>query len=477
MTKEELVARLQDIEWDDFEVKAAKGGLPKSIWETVCAFSNCSGGWIVLGVTQKGKEFEITGIDNPEKFEQDFFGTLRSKKFNVPLFAKAEKLEIDGKKVIAFYIPSSEVKPVYIGSPENTYIRMGSGDQRATQHEVMSLFRDQSFGVKSQQSIPGTSIRMLSQSSLNEFRNEVRFWGLVPGFDGLNDEEFCQRVGITDNEGQLTYGGLIMLGEAPYTFTYVPTFCSDYVEVPGSGPDAMKNRYTYRIPEQQNLWEATRIILRRIRTLVNTPMIGINENGQSVEDHSEYNILREAMANQMAHADHFSPQRSCIRVFDDRIEFSNPGGMPKPLDEMEQTFESLPRNPVIAKMFRLAHLSENLGYGLSKLKTWESVTGNPMKIDPSLSSVKVIFYFTPKGEGTNVAKNVAKNVTERQTSILNIITETPQITRAEIADKIGVNVKTIERELASLTNYVRYVGPKKGGHWEVINYTLNGDQN
>lgn len=142
--------------------------------------------------------------------------------------------------------------------------------------------------------------------------------------------------------------------------------------------------------------------------------------------------------------------------------------MSKPLDEMEQTFESLPRNPVIAKMFRLAHLSENLGYGLSKLKTWESVTGNPMKIEPSLSAVKVIFYFKPKEGNHGVAKNVAKNFTDRQTLILNIITETPQITRAEIADKIGVNVKTIERELGSLTNYVRYVGPKKGGQWEII---------
>lgn len=64
MTKEELVARLQDIEWDDFEVKAAKGALPKSIWETVCAFSNCSGGWVVLGVTQKGKDFELTRIEH-----------------------------------------------------------------------------------------------------------------------------------------------------------------------------------------------------------------------------------------------------------------------------------------------------------------------------------------------------------------------------------------------------------------------------
>ena len=115
------------------------------------------------------------------------------------------------------------------------------------------------------------------------------------------------------------------------------------------------------------------------------------------------------MANQMAHADHFSPQRSCIRVFDDRIEFSNPGGMPKPLDEMEQTFESLPRNPVIAKMFRLAHLSENLGYGLSKLKTWESVTGNAMKIELSLSSVRVTFYLRPTEENQGGAKNGAKN--------------------------------------------------------------------
>lgn len=72
MTKEELVARLRDIEWDDFEVKAAKSDLPKNIWETVSAFSNCSGGWIVLGVKQSGRLFEIIGVDNIEKLEQDF---------------------------------------------------------------------------------------------------------------------------------------------------------------------------------------------------------------------------------------------------------------------------------------------------------------------------------------------------------------------------------------------------------------------
>lgn len=68
----------------------------------------------------------------------------------------------------------------------------------------------------------------------------------------------------------------------------------------------------------------------------------------------------------------------------------------------------------------------------------------------------------------DVAKNVAKNLTERQQRIIAIISENPQTTRAEIAITIGVATKTIERELAALSGIVRYVGSKKGGHWEII---------
>ena len=209
-------------------------------------------------------------------------------------------------------------------------------------------------------------------------------------------------------------------------------------------------------------------------------MIGINENGQSVEDHSEYNILREAMANQMAHADHFSPQRSCIRVFDDRIEFSNPGGMPKPLDEMEQTFESLPRNPVIAKMFRLAHLSENLCYGLSKLKTWESVTGNPIRIETSHSSVKVTFYFRPTEEnqgatkkdgevGVNDTVNDTVKLSKRQQEVLTLIESNQDITHFEIAQALSITVITAKRTTKALRELgvLKRIGSDKTGYWEI----------
>lgn len=45
MNKQELIERLQDIEWEDFEVKEAKSEIPKNAWETVSAFSNTAGGW------------------------------------------------------------------------------------------------------------------------------------------------------------------------------------------------------------------------------------------------------------------------------------------------------------------------------------------------------------------------------------------------------------------------------------------------
>ena len=40
MNKQELIARIGDLEWEDWEVKAARGEVPKSSWETVSAMAD-----------------------------------------------------------------------------------------------------------------------------------------------------------------------------------------------------------------------------------------------------------------------------------------------------------------------------------------------------------------------------------------------------------------------------------------------------
>ena len=97
MTKEELLEKLTDIEWDDFECKESKDKLPDNVWDTVSSFSNTSGGWIVFGIKQDGKKFEIQGLNNGEKTESDFLNTLRGgQKFNMRLSAKPKKYRFDG---------------------------------------------------------------------------------------------------------------------------------------------------------------------------------------------------------------------------------------------------------------------------------------------------------------------------------------------------------------------------------------------
>ncbi|MDD2589548.1 MAG: ATP-binding protein [Fermentimonas sp.] len=69
MTKAELITRITEIEWEDFEVKTAASEIPKSSWETVSAFANTNGGWLIFGIKQIGNSFEITGVNNAEKIE------------------------------------------------------------------------------------------------------------------------------------------------------------------------------------------------------------------------------------------------------------------------------------------------------------------------------------------------------------------------------------------------------------------------
>ena len=86
--------------------------------------------------------------------------------------------------------------------------------------------------------------------------------------------------------------------------------------------------------------------------------------------------LREALVNLLIHTDYFSPMKPRIRVFTNRIEFENPGSLPRPVEELLKADESLPRNPVLAKFFRIAKLCESAGYGFDKMLEWKKQTGN-----------------------------------------------------------------------------------------------------
>jgi len=86
---------------------------------------------------------------------------------------------------LAFYISqqSPREKPVYFNSQKNTFIRTASGDQRATQEEIESFYRNSSYGEKDKE-ISKYHLEDLDKTSIEKYRNY--FMNVNPGIDTTN---------------------------------------------------------------------------------------------------------------------------------------------------------------------------------------------------------------------------------------------------------------------------------------------------
>ena len=64
----------------------------------------------------------------------------------------------------------------------------------------------------------------------------------------------------------------------------------------------------------------------------------------------------------------------------------------------------------------------------------------------------------------------AKTSVKTSVKILELLAETPEMTLAEMALIIGKTVRAIEMASSKLIKEgkLRHIGPKKGGHWEVV---------
>lgn len=505
MTEKELLERLNDTEWNDFEVKDASGGLPKSMWETVSAFSNTAGGWIILGVkeikTNGVSTFEVVGVEKVEKMEQDVVNTLRSvSKFNVPILVKAQKFMFENKTVLAFYIPISTNKPVYYGNTlNNTYIRVGSGDRRATDIEIDILMREKTFGVKSEMEVDGATFEDINPQSLQTYRRRIRDYNPDFRYNDLEDKEFCEKTGIM-SRGVLSYGGLLMFGRGEVVQKYVPHFWIDYIEIPGTTYSDAECRYTYRMPEQENIWEYFKVLLQRLRLYVDNPFMA-GPDGFSPEDNSQLYCLREGLVNLLAHADYFSPMHSTIRVFSDRIEFQNPGMFAVRISDNPGKLKSVPRNPNIISFFRFARQGENAGYGIDKILRWSKLTGLDVDFESDIMS-STVTYPLAAHKGGQIGGQISGRINkedkaklavskddksaaggqkrvvgkggqtgeDNRSRVVEAMRRKPEISRKELSELIGISQSAIQKHIEYLkgAEIIIRLGSDRKGLWKVL---------
>ena len=135
MDRQELLKRLKGHEWTDVEFKEAQRDVPKSAYESVSAFSNTHGGWLVFGIRHVDAEYEVSGIANVDKVQGDFLSALHAdNKTNHDVPVEASLIQLGRKAVLVFRIPeaSRQNKPLYLdGDIRRTFLRRGGGDYKA----------------------------------------------------------------------------------------------------------------------------------------------------------------------------------------------------------------------------------------------------------------------------------------------------------------------------------------------------------
>ena len=91
MDMQEIKLLIYKGETVEVECKKAESKVPRSVYESYCAFANTNGGYIVLGVEENkskanpDERFKIQGLRNAEKQKEDFWNTINGNKVNVNL--------------------------------------------------------------------------------------------------------------------------------------------------------------------------------------------------------------------------------------------------------------------------------------------------------------------------------------------------------------------------------------------------------
>lgn len=389
MTREGLLEKIKFGEWSDIEFKASRDDASKNALKAVSAFANAKGGCVVFGVTEDRGVFSITGVSDADKIQRDFLTQVRNE-VSATLEIEPERHEFDEGLIIVFKVPEARrsEKPVYLnGDFRESYIRRGTSNFKCRDIEVAQFIRNRGNNPYDDELVDVDPEEFFDTEALNWYRERVRD-GRTDARRDADDISFLRSKGfLRHGEGQSrlqpTRAAVLIFGKLPYVMDQVPRAIVDLKAYSHAIGQPTSSRYTDREIVEDNLVNSFREILAFFRRHTNRPFSIDPETLQRVDDPPENESFREAAVNLLIHQDYgvtWPPAR--IRIFEDGIEFKNPGESFASQEYLLDPGEKEVRNGRIATAFRRIGFSEQEGAGLPDIfSNWRRLGYVPPTIE------------------------------------------------------------------------------------------------
>lgn len=390
MNQDELLELLNAHEWRDVEFKEAKREVPRNAYETVSAFANTAGGHLVFGVRKNGQDFEVVGVLDVDKVQNDFLTTLRQREKLSVIVNVREELHKHGESdLLIFYVPEvhRSEKPVFLnGDIRRSYVRNGGCDVRCSDNERNRFLLDAAAERYDSQPTDFDLNTAFDSGSIKWYR------GVYEGRPGnrshadLPDIDFLYEMGLlVDNRGRRSASrAAIFLFGTNAAFRQLlprPVVDCQRFSLARDRADAGE-RWIDRLVLDENLIRTWQSLMDWYQKFADRPF-RIDPNSLQRDDAPlGYRAFRESMVNLLIHQDYADHSRKAeIRNYIDQTVFWNPGDAFAEDVDLLEPGEKEVRNPRIVTAFRRIGLSENAGWGLRDVyKNWQQNGNVPPRI-------------------------------------------------------------------------------------------------
>ena len=425
---------------------------PKSWCKSVSAFANTYGGSLIFGISDDN---QIIGLENPDKDAEIISEMIKSRLDPIPEFKIRFQKEEDKVLLIVDILKGEETPYYYSGDGVlEAYVRIGNESVKASSTELKRLVlhgRNTTFDSQN-------SMYKVEDYAFSKLRERYKKWT----GQSFNDKDLIS-FGLATKDGYLTNAGALIVDESPIHYSRV--FCTRWNGLTKSGGtmDALDDaEYSGSLI---SLIENGEGFIKR-----NAKMMW-RKTANSREELPEYveRSYHEALVNAIAHRDYLvNGSEVHIDIYDNRMEIYSPGGMPDGSviqDRDPTTVPSTRRNPVIADVFNRLGYMERKGSGFAKiLDNYAFQINYTEEMKPYFRSDRYQFTVIMPNLNYNGTQDVTQD--DVYTLILEMIKRNNKISAKQLAEKLGISIRTVRRKIKEMDN-IEYIGHGYSGYWKI----------
>ena len=411
-------------------------GERREIVETCAAFASAQGGRIFIGVRDNGVIVGVqTGKGTLEGLANDIAQNTVPKL--VPAITTVQEA---GQIVIVVEVEENPTKPV--SAYGRAYRRSGRTNQVLTASEIAELYFTSRGVTWDETARTDATLDDIDAEKVRKFLSRARSerqWEI----DAQTPVEPALRQLNLMKNGQLTIAALLLFGKNPQRFLLQAKMrCARF-----KGDDEVEFLDLKVIEGDiiQQVEEAMAFVRR------NTSMAAKIDGKLERTERWEYppDAVREAITNAVCHRDYADSGNAVVKVFDGRLEVSNPGGLPAGMtvEDLKQPHESKPRNKLVADAFFLIKYIEQFGTGIQRIINDCQEAGVPEpKFESRAGAFRIVFLRAIALE----ERLAASKLNERQLKAVRYASQRGRITREEYETVTGAARATAHRDVVAL---------------------------